>query len=279
MHEPQVLPFRIGQSEALGLIEEHLESLWFRPGSVRSSAAGQMRKVFVPFWAFDVQVSAQWEATVSYVEKPGCLGSLFGREDVTRTRKTSGDSGRRVDDWLVCASHGIDASVIAALEPFGTDRVTEASAATVIGQTPVEVAWRSPRAAWTEAQRQLLRYEYQQRLQTLTQGEETVVGLSGRARFGQPVGKAVVLPLYVLSVKTLYGRAQVVVNGESGKVASKVPYSWPKAVPAGIAALGAAGLLITATMGGATVVLAGVGVLRLIEKATESRRTFKLEAG
>jgi hypothetical protein len=278
LHEPQVLPFRIGHSEAVGLIKEHLETLWLRPGSVRTSATvQQVRKVFVPFWAFDVQISTEWQATLSYLEKSGCLGSLFGKENEMRTRKTSGESGRRVDDWLVCASHGIDASVIAALEPFGTNRVTEAPAAAVMGQTPVEVAWRSPRAAWTEAQRQMLKYEYLQRHQTLAQAENIVLGLSGRARFGQPIGKALVLPLYILSVKTLYGRAQVVVNGETGKVASKVPYSWPKAIPTGLAAAGAAGLVMMATMGTAAIVVVAAGAFQVIAKSTESKRTFQQE--
>lgn len=278
LHEPQVLPFRIGHSEAVALIQEHLDRLWLRPGSVRAKTSLQeVRKVFVPFWAFDVQASSEWQASLSYVEKAGWVGSFFGKEDEIRTRKTSGSVGRRVDDWLVCASHGIDSSMIAALEPFDTENVADTPAAALLGQTPVEVAFRSPRAAWTEAQRQLLKDEYQQCHKRLAQGDDSVLSLTGWTKFGKPLGKAVVLPLYILSVSTLYGRAQVVVNGETGKVASSVPYSWPKAVPAGLAAAGAACVVMAATMGTATLVVIGYGIFSRVRKAAESKQTFRLK--
>lgn len=263
LHEPQVLPFRIDEQEAAHRMREHLDELWLRPGSVRAAARPpEIRKVFVPFWAFSVQVNTHWSGSIPVWKEPGCLGSLMGQEARLERESLSGERNQLVSDWLVCASHGVDSKIVAALEPFSTDQPADKSSSLVLGQTPVEVAGRSPSAAWMEAQRQIRKWEYQQSclqaLQGRDENQKSGLALTGKVRFGAPVGRSVLLPLYILSLRTPWGRAQVVVNGENGNVAARVPYSWPKAVPAGLAGAGVTGLILVASAGTAIPFLAGL---------------------
>jgi hypothetical protein len=263
LQEPLVLPFIIDEQTAARAMERHLEELWLRPGSVsRALTRGEVRKVYVPFWAFDAQVNTEWSGSVDVWKEPGCLGSLLGKEGRYVTEPISGQRSQRVDDWLVCASHGIEPAVVRALEPFSTDRGPSGPALLAFGETPVEVVALGPRAAWQEAQTGLRRQEYRDSMaQALSQDKrasEERISLSGRVRFGPPMGKAVMLPLYVLSVQTARGRAQVVVNGETGRVASRVPYTYLKLVPAAVAGAAGIGAVLIATAGTAVPVLGGL---------------------
>ena len=168
------------------------------------------------------------------------MAKFFGAEGHYETVPISGVRGYRADDWLVCASTGIEGSLVHDLEPFSTEREMGLPP---MGEVPTERCAVGPTAAWSKGQDSLRRYEYRQsqadaRLKGELSSEQPDLVLAGKVSFGQPVGKAVWLPLYVLSVHTGKGSAQVVVNGESGKVASRVPYSWAKVAPVGFAATG-----------------------------------------
>lgn len=125
----------------------------------------------------------------------------------------------------------------------------------------LEVGVTSPRSGWNQAQREIRRNEYRRALEDAkiqggVESDARIDAMSGRVEFGEPVGKSVMLPLYIFSASTLWGRAQIAVNGETGKVASKVPYSWFKVAPTLIL-----GILLLA---GVTVATGGIGLVFLV---------------
>lgn len=270
-----VVPFSVEMPEALKLIREHLDKLWLRPGKVRKlTTAEHVRKVYVPFWAYDVDIKTSWNASRKEYQEPGCLASLFGSAGRYVSVPISGDRVYRADDWLACASIGIEAPLVRELEPFSTS-LREAGGVPP-SEIPVERCTIGPTTAWNQAQHSLRRYEYQQVRQSLAQESDSfIVALAGRVRMGEPVGKAVWLPLYVLSVRTWRGYAQVVVNGETGKVASRIPYSLVKGTTTAVACAG----LVVATAGTIVPVVIAAWAWVAISKAqrTGAEATFMAE--
>lgn len=227
-----LIPFSVDHDEAIYAIKQHLNGLWLRPGGIANQLNNiSVRKLFVPFWAFDSQVSSNWQGTTSAWEQPGFLGRLFGAEERRVTRPISGHRSHVYDDWLVCASHGIDESVLRQVEPFHTEKA-HLNEQVLDPSVPVEVAPIGPRHAWTLAQVQIRKKEYRESVQEAQAGDQrNAVSLTGRVKFGTPKGKSAVLPLYVFSQLTLWGHAQIVVNGETGKVGAHIPYSLFKLIP------------------------------------------------
>jgi ribosomal protein L37AE/L43A len=227
-----IIPFSIDQESAIYAIKQHLKTLWLRPGGLSNKLNPiTVRKLFVPFWAFDAQVTSNWQGTTSAVEQPGLFGRFFGAEERHVTRPISGQRNNVYDDWLVCASHGVEESVLRQIEPFDTEKAHLKDPVLDSG-VPLEVAPIGPRHAWTLAQVQIRKKEYREALQEAQSGDQRKgVSLTGRVKFGVPKGKSAVLPLYVFSQPTLWGHAQIIVNGETGKVGAHIPYSLFKLIP------------------------------------------------
>lgn len=240
-----VVPFGVTPPQAIALMRDHMAKLWLRPGKVAQAiATDHVRQVYVPFWAYDVDVSTSWEASRQEYREPGCLAKLFGKKGTYVSVPFFGQHQHRSDDWLTCASIGIGAPLVRELRPFSTSGREPGAA--LPSEVPAERCAIGPLTAWSQAQQDLRRHEFQKVHQTLSQDHERPVQkLQGAVRLGTPMGKAAWLPLYILSVRTQRGLAQVIVNGETGKVASCVPFSLAKAVPAGLAAsLIAVGLVV-----------------------------------
>lgn len=265
LHDPTVVPFGIDQSRAVGKMAEHVSRLWLRPNFLRKLilSGRHMRKVYLPFWAFDVAFETDWEASVRRRKKPGLWGKLTGDKGRYEVSRYAGSRCGRRDDWLVCASQGLGPELIEDLQPFSLDQNNPRPMTDVAGKVPLECGVLGPEEAWERAKVELRRREYRvSRDQAKKEGQfgdNDDATLSGQVALGEPLGKAVMLPLYILSAKTPYGRVQIVVNGETGKVAARVPYSWLKVAPLAAAGTGAAGLACAVSFGGlAPIVLGGV---------------------
>lgn len=263
LQEPVLVPFALDESLAVGKMMEHLSKLWLRPGNLKKKVLSgrHLRKVYLPFWAFDADIRVEWDASVTRWKEPGFFGQMFGAEGRYHTQSSSGQRSQRLVEWLVCASHGLEAELIELLEPFSTDHLSSEPVVAALGDTPLERGNMSPRAAWERAKLEIRRRQYRACLAEAQQQagvkDDEGVTLRGRVDFAPPVGKAVILPLFIFSCHTLYGPVQIVVNGETGRVASKIPYSWLKVAPAGAAGGAAAALACVATMGGFAPVLLG----------------------
>lgn len=264
LYAPIVVPFALDHSQAVGKMVEHLDKLWLRPSFLRNKvlSSQHVRQVYLPFWAFHVGIQTQWNARVRKWKQPGLLGRMFGQEGHYYTENHSGHRGQRLTDWLVCSSHGLDAEMIEALEPFSIEQASSRPFTESLGQIPLERATFGPAAAWQKGMTDIRRRQYRASLleaQRLAgEANDNDVSIDGKVDFGTPRGKAVVLPLYIFSTRTIYGPVQVVVNGETGRVASRIPYSWLKAAPVGVAGAAAAGAACFVTVGGFAPVLLGI---------------------
>ncbi len=261
LHAPIVVPFGIDQSLAIGKMVNHLSKLWLRPSFLRKMliSGEHVRKVYLPFWSFDAQIDTSWEAQVVRWKEPGMFGKLFGAEGKYHTDHCSGHRGQRLKDWLVCASHGLDADLIALLEPFSTSQALPEPLSKNLEDVPLERGTLGPASAWQKAKLEIRRRQYRVSLLAAQKqskiNDDEGVAIEGKVDFGEPLGKAVILPLYIFSTRTLYGSVKVVVNGETGQVASQIPYSWLKVAPLGAAGTAAVVMITVGSMGGFAPVL------------------------
>jgi DNA-directed RNA polymerase subunit RPC12/RpoP len=132
-----LLPFAVGQRQAVEAFARWLGSLWFAPGGLRRLAdLGRLRGVYVPFWTFDAMTYTHYtgergddyQETENYTERDA-QGNLVNKQrTVTKTRwwPVSGEVRHFFDDVLVCASRGLPPGYAGAvataelrhLEPF-----------------------------------------------------------------------------------------------------------------------------------------------------------------
>lgn len=284
-HEPSkawvdqwVIDFTVTPEAALAAMRSHLRGLWLRPTVAIANKA--VRQVHVPFWAYDVQVTTDWNANALVEVERTWWQRLWGQEKIWREQGMSGQRSHRYDDWLVCASHGVPEKVVRQLEPFHTQAAHEGPV-----DGPLELGTLGPRQAWPLAQAGIRRNEYVCCRDDIKARERIEhdgdLRVAGAVEFQEPLGKSMALPLYIFSTRTMWGPMQVVVNGETGQVGSHVPYSLVKLIPVAFMAL----LLLTVigiiTCGGAfllylAVVVAAIWQSRSQQLADEA--TF-LDAG
>lgn len=232
--EQGLIPFSFDREHAVEAMQQHVKSLWLRPGGIASRiSTSTVRKVFVPFWAFDSEISTNWKGNAEVWQEAGWLARKFGSNGSYRKKPISGNRSESYDDWLVCASHGLRPEVLHQVEPFHTGGLLKAADREEFLETPLEVRAVGPREGWSRAQTAIRKNEFKECLKDARiEGgvEEDRVTIAGEVDCSEPLGKAVVLPLYIFNCGS-QGKIQIVVNGETGKVGSVIGYSWPKVLP------------------------------------------------
>jgi DNA-directed RNA polymerase subunit RPC12/RpoP len=240
-----LVPFAIDRARAEELFRAWVRSLWFRPNALRSGhALEEMRGVMVPFWTFDAHAESEWTAEAGY---PYTVPVSTGKTTVMVTQirwvPASGARSDDHDDLLVCASRGLDARLVAEIEPFDLAALVpfrdEYLAGWLAETGAVEV-----REAWERAE-EAIESKQVARCGADVPGSvhrdlRVRTALSGR-RY-----RHALLPVWVAAYRFRGKPWRFLVNGQTGEVRGRAPLSWVKIalVAAGVAAaIGVAALL------------------------------------
>src|SRR5262245_36079696 len=116
-----IAPFAVDLAKAKDRWKEWLGKGWFRPRDLKADAAGEaLQGVYVPFWTYDSKTYSRWTATAGYHYTVTVPDGRGGTTTQTRTRwqPASGQRTGFYDDVLVCASQGLDESLVTKIEPF-----------------------------------------------------------------------------------------------------------------------------------------------------------------
>ena len=231
-----LIPFKLGPEEAVENMKSHISSLWFRPSRVkREVSLNSVRRVYVPFWVFDTDIECEWDGKAQEWTEPTWFErNILGSEGSYKFLKpVSGCQMDIIDDWLVCASGGMTREMLEQVEPFTTEGLVKAADREKFHDIPLEYSAMGPREAWEQAKLEIRKAEFRKSMKlAATQGGvvENGVTITGRVQMTEPAGKSVILPIYIFNGGK-GGKAQVVMNGETGKVGSKISYSWFKLAP------------------------------------------------
>lgn len=226
-----VVPFGITHNDALERAKAHLRKKRQR-GSRRAAqllaelSFAKLRKVFLPFWAFDCEVETDWDAIIDYWEDPPAFKKLLGAKGRWSKQPVKGYRGHLYHEWIVCASKGLSNEVVAQIAPFELVRGQCGRGEQQLQEIPVERCQIRPREAWPLAVKGIQEKEKKASEMDahihLRFGSSEDLRLNAKVDFKEPTAVFAILPAYVFHYQGEDAdRACIVaVNGETGEVGS-----------------------------------------------------------
>lgn len=245
-----LIPFKIERDACHAFAREWLKRGWLYPRDLANAArAAQFTGVYLSFWTFSALVNAPWRAQVGY-ERQQQYFDMDAKAFKTRTvidwRNENGRVRVPFENQLATATTHIPARLLKRLEPFSLDALVTYDPGYLAGwraqsyEIALNDAWDAARAQMREQTRQLAYGEIDSR---------HVRNFSINAAFDNETWRLLLLPVYIAAYRFQDKTYQLVINGQTGKVAGDKPVAWNK-VWLIAAALTAPGLL-----------LAGLGLL------------------
>jgi hypothetical protein len=224
-----VLPFKVDSAQVRDDIRRWWRSKWLAPGALgRRALVDTVHSLYIPYWTFDARVHCPWEAEAGYyyyvtVQGRDAQGKRVTRQERrTRWQQASGAIDYAFDDEPVPGTQGLPIDLLRQVEPFPTQEVVPYDTAFLSGHVVehyrvvlVEAAHRSQE-------------QMHAKLEQLCAAEvpgDTHRNLRIHPVYSSRTFKHVLVPVWLLSYN--YGRRafQVVVNGYTGQIAGKYPYS------------------------------------------------------
>jgi len=227
-----LLPFRVDRSRAAELFRGWLSRLWFRPNDLgEKSELNALQGVYVPFWTFDAATHSDWEAEAGTPYQV----TVDGRSETRiRWERASGFLEKFFDDLPVAASKGLPRPLLQGLEPFPTKDLLVYDPSFLSGFLAEEYAVDLPDAL-REAR---LRMEVEIHAACAAQIPAPMHrNLSVKTAWSGLAYKSGLFPIWIAAYDYRGAPFRFLVNGVTGKVSGKAPWSAVKIVLALLAAL------------------------------------------
>lgn len=224
-----LLPFRLDETRVRETIRKWWKSKWLAPGSLsRRSFVDEVKGLYIPYWTFDADVSADWWAdsgTYYYVTKRvrGPDGKTVTQQvRKVRWRPAAGSIRHQFDDELVSGSSGVHAELLPQIEPFPTNDLVPYDTAFLSGFVVEHYQVVLPEAA------QRGRHSMDNKIRGLCAAQvpgDTYRNLRVKSKYTSETFKHVLVPVWLLSYDYGPRKFQVAVNGATGQVAGEYPKS------------------------------------------------------
>jgi Zn finger protein HypA/HybF involved in hydrogenase expression len=215
-----LLPLTVSEPNARDLIRAWYGRQWLAPnGFARRALTDTVRAIYLPYWTFDASAHARWTA-----EAGDYYWVQQGKKRVRRVRwyPASGELDHMFDDELICASTGVSSALLRKVEPFPTTALVSYDAKYVSGWT-VE-RYQIDLIAAAEESRKRMDAHLQKLCASQVPGD-THRNLDVNATYSGQTFKHILAPIWLLTYtygSTIY---QVLVNGVTGKMAGRRPWS------------------------------------------------------
>lgn len=217
-----LLPFEVSEPQARERLRQWYKSRFWAPNNLGGKAlTDTVRGVYLPYWSFDAHGSAHYTADAGTYYK-----NSKGEQQV-RWHPVSGHVQQVFDDVLVCASKGVHAWLVEAIEPFPTasERLRPFDPGYLSGWT-VERYQIDLHAATLRGEERMTATIHQ--LCAADIKADTHRNLQVSAEFSQQTYKHLLLPIWLVGYRYGTRDYQVAVNGATGEVAGEYPKSWVK---------------------------------------------------
>jgi ribosomal protein S27E len=227
-----LLPFRISETQVREAIRTWYASRWFAPNRLKSAAlTDTVRGLYLPYWTFDAQAHADWAAESGYhyyttETYRDANGHTHTRQvQHTRWQPSSGAVDHFFDDELVCASVGVDQTLLRQIEPFPTKDLVPYAPSYLAGwvvehyQIDLVAAAQQSRARMDAELRNLCAAEVP---------GDTYRNLRVWPRYSQQTFKHILVPAWLLAFDYGSRKYQAVINGYTGRIAGQYPKSGVK---------------------------------------------------
>lgn len=227
-----LLPFSQSREQSSAAFNRWLAGLWFRPSNLKHLARiHELVGVYVPYWTFDAEVDSRWTAEAGYYyEVEETFTNRDGQEKTRKVRHTRwepADGWRhdRYDDVLVCASRGLPPDLANRLRTFDTTKLRAYAPEYLAGFSAEEYAidlergFAHAKASMDQSQAS--------RCAADVPGD-THRKLEVQNRYSALTFKHVLLPVWIAAYRYQDQVFRFLVNGQTGEVVGKAPYSWIK---------------------------------------------------
>jgi len=237
-------PFVLDEAAARGYVREWLGKGWMHPKAL-ATAAGVHRLpgIYLPFWTFDTRIISEWRAEVGYPKTETYYDSS-SKSFKTRTRiKWQWEQGRAqtiIDDLLLNGSSHVSQPILARIHPFDLQQLVDYMPDYLAGwqahayDVTLMDAWETGK----ETMRQQAKRDCYAQIES-----SHVRNFSMASDFADETWRYILLPVYLASYTfggTVY---QLMVNGQTGRVAGQKPVAWWK-IWLVVAAIALPGLLL-----------------------------------
>jgi hypothetical protein len=224
-----VLPFKIDRSRVRDDIRKWWRSKWLAPGRLASAAlVDTVKSLYIPYWTFDAQAHCPWDADAGHyyyvsVEGRDSKGNRVVRQEQrVRWEPASGVVDHTFDDEPVPGTTGIAIDLLKQVEPFPTGEVVPYDTAFLSGHVVEHYQVALTEAAGnSEVQ---MRATLEQLCARQIPGD-TYRNLVIHPVFSAQTFKHLLVPVWLLVYMFGSRSFQVVVNGYTGRIAGRYPYS------------------------------------------------------
>ncbi len=257
-----LIPFKVLPESNQERIREWLGKGWFHPDELAASAIlDRFAGIYMPFWTFDANITANWKAEVGYehTERYYDHSSKTWR---TRTRIhwrwENGQIYLPVDDLITPGNSHISRHIFNHILPFHLGELVTYAAGYLAGWQAQAYDIQLP-DAW-EIGKAIIRERAKEACYADIPSSH-VRNFSMQADFADESWRYVLLPIYLAAYKFDNKVFQVMVNGQTGTIAGQKPVAWWK-VWLAIGALLSPGVLL-GLIGLPLLLAGGIGVLPL----------------
>jgi hypothetical protein len=227
-----VLPFRIDKSRVRDDIRRWWRGKWLAPGRLATTAlVDTVRSLYIPYWTFDARVHCPWDAEAGHyyyvsVEGRDSKGNRVVRQEQrTRWEAASGVVDHVFDDDPVPGTQGLPLELLRGVEPFPTHEIAPYDTAFLSGHV-VEHYKVVLLDAAKQSQEQM--HAALERICASQVPGDTYRNLRIHPTYSGQTFKHVLVPVWLLTYNYGAKTFQVIVNGYTGRIAGKHPYSFWK---------------------------------------------------
>jgi DNA-directed RNA polymerase subunit RPC12/RpoP len=231
-----VLPFQVDERRARESLEAWIDNRWFAPSEFKKyKQTGSFTSIYASYFTYDADTST-WYQGRRGEEYTVTVGSGDKRRTETRVNwyPVSGQVENLFDDVCILANDGFDRPKVDGLEPWPTQQAKPYSAEYVAGHL-CRTYDHDVEACFVEARRRMdaeidgtIRRDIGGDRQDVSRKETT---------FHEITFKHLLLPLWLLTVVYAGKPFQVVINGITGEVQGRRPWSRVKIAAAVVIAV------------------------------------------
>lgn len=223
-----IIPFQIDRAEAQRLFRKWVKGLRFAPGGLKKTfQEGRLQGMYVPFWAFDAQASAFYQG------RGGRERKVRDRNGKVRTvvdwERADGTVSQKFSDIQIPAASGDVREVLGMVLPYHTEKYTVPFAPIYLSGFSAE-RYTVSVSDGLESAKGKMESELRQRAKTQIRrrGYDRAQIDSLQMTLDRTMYQHLLFPAWCSSY--VYGgeRYLYVINGETGRVGGKRPYSIPK---------------------------------------------------
>lgn len=241
--KPEYLyPFQVNKNEIPHILKKWVDGLWFAPNVIKKAILSplNLQGIYAPYWTYDAHTD------VDYVGQRGTdytttVGSGKNRRTVTRTSWTRvrGGVSNFHDDILIRATRSLDISILHKIENWDTKSLVEYNTAFLSGFI-TEKYQVDLKEGFQRAKEQIHQIEEWNVKRDIGGDHQRIEQMN--VKISDVKFKHILLPLYVSAFQFRNQTFAFYINGITGQISGKRPYSKIKiamAIIAGLIALAA----------------------------------------